>query len=103
MLIFNVGKFLLNNAYHAYNCMPIKKLLKPNPCSIIKLPKITKIIIFLFLCITSVLSQSGDIEANPVPRFSFLTFYHWNLNSLTAHDSIKILYFKRTLHSTIMT
>ena len=45
---------------------------------------------FLFLCITNLLSQCGDIETNPGPRFSSLTFCHWNLNSLTPHDSIKI-------------
>ena len=44
----------------------------------------------MFLCITNLLSQCGDIEINPGPRFSSLTFCHWNLNGLTAHDSIKI-------------
>ena len=44
----------------------------------------------MFLCITNLLSQCGDIETNPGPRFSSLTFRHWNLNSLTAHDSIKV-------------
>ena len=54
-----------------YNCML---------CPIIKLPKITKVIIFLFLCITNLLSQFGDIETNPGPRFSSLTFCYWNLD-----------------------
>ena len=35
--------------------------------------------------------QSGDIEINPGPKYSSLTFFHWNLNGLTAHDNIKIL------------
>ena len=87
MLIFNFGRFLLNNAYHAYNCMLTEM---PYLFSIIKLPKITKVIVLLFLCITNLLSQCGDIETNPGPRFSSLTFCHWNLNGLTAHDSIKI-------------
>ena len=90
MLIFNFGRFLLNNAYHAYNCMFTETFLKPFSYSIIKLPKITKVIVFLFLCITNLLSQCGDIEANSGPRFSSLTFCHWDLIGLTAHDSIKI-------------
>ena len=32
----------------------------------------------------------GDIEKNTGPKYSSLTFYHWNLNGLSAHDSIKI-------------
>ena len=90
MLIFNFGRFLLNNAYHAYNCMLTEKFLKSYLYSVIKLPKITKVIFVLFLCITNLLSQCVDIETNPGPRFSYLTFSHWNLNGLTAHDSIKI-------------
>ena len=70
-------------------CLP-KKFFKPYLYSIIKLPKITKVIVFLFLCITNLLSQCGDTETNPGPRFSSLTFCHWNLHGLTAHDSIKI-------------
>ena len=91
MLTFNFGRFLLNNAYYAYNCMLTEKFLKPYLYSIIQLPKITKVIVFLFLCITNLLSQCGDIETNPGPRFLSLNFCHWNLNGLTAQDSIKIL------------
>ena len=82
MLIFNFGRLLLNNAYHAYNCMLTEKFLKPYLYSIIKLPKITKVF-FFFLCTTNLLSQCGDIAANPGPRFSSLTFCHWNLNGLS--------------------
>ena len=32
MLIFYFGRFLLNNAYHAYNCMLTEKLLMPYTC-----------------------------------------------------------------------
>ena len=34
--------------------------------------------------------QCGDIEINPGPKYSSLTFSYWNLNDLTAHDNIKI-------------
>ena len=34
--------------------------------------------------------QCGDIEVNPGPKYSSLTFCHWNFNGLTVHDSIKI-------------
>ena len=34
---------------------------------------------------------SGDIETNPGPkRSSNITFFHWNLNRLGAHDSVKV-------------
>ena len=50
-----------------------------------------KTIIFLSLCVSNLLMQCDDIEVNPDPKYSSLTFCHWNLNSLTAHDNIKIL------------
>ena len=55
-----------------------------------ELPKIAEITLFLGLCIPSLLFRCGDIEKNPGPKYSSLTFCHWNLNGLTAHDSIKI-------------
>ena len=34
---------------------------------------------------------SGDIETNPGPkRSSNITFFHWNLNRLGVHDSVKV-------------
>ena len=59
-----------------------------------KLPKITKVIIILFHCITNLLSQRGYIKTNPRTRFSSLKFCNCYLNSLTAHDSINILLFQ---------
>ena len=56
-----------------------------------KLPKIAKITIFLVLCIPSLVFRRGNIEKNPGPKYLSLTFCHWNLNDLTAHDSIKVL------------
>ena len=55
-----------------------------------KLPKIAKIAMFLFLCYGNLLSRWCDIEANPTLKHSSVTFCHWNLNGLTAHDTIKI-------------
>ena len=54
-----------------------------------KLPKMTKIAIFLLFCLRDLLFRCGDIEANLGPKYSSLTFSHLNLNGLTAH-SIKI-------------
>ena len=34
--------------------------------------------------------QCGDIEVNLGPKYSYLTFRHWDLNDLIAHDNIKI-------------
>ena len=50
----------------------------------------TKIAVFSLFCVQNLLFHCGDIEAHPGPKYSSLTFCHWNLNSLTAHDSIKI-------------
>lgn len=44
----------------------------------------------MLLFIQNLLSCCGDIEENPGLKFSYLTFCHWSLNGLTAHDSIKI-------------
>ena len=49
--------------------------------------KIEHITVFLLFFIQNLLSCCGDIEENPGPRYSSLTFCHWNLNRLTAHDS----------------
>ena len=53
-------------------------------------PEKAKITTFLVVCIPSLLFCCGDIEKNPGPKYLSLTFCHWNLNGLTAHDSIKI-------------
>ena len=55
-----------------------------------KLPKMVKVMMLLSLCLPNLLLCCGDIEKNPGPKYSSLKFYHWNLNGLTAHDSIKI-------------
>ena len=52
--------------------------------------KIADITVFLLFFIQNLLSCCGDIEENPGPKYSSLTFCHWNLNKLTAHDSTKI-------------
>ena len=49
-----------------------------------------KFAIFLLFCLRNLFLRSGDIEANPGPKYSSLTFCHWNLNGLTAQNSIKI-------------
>ena len=46
--------------------------------------------IFLFISIVNLLCRCGDIETNPGLKYSSLIFCHWNLNGLTAHDSMKI-------------
>ena len=59
-------------------------------CLFKKLPKMVKVIIFLSLCLPSLLLCCGDIQKNPGPKYTSLKFCHWNLNGLRAHDSIKI-------------
>ena len=52
--------------------------------------KIADITVFLLFFIQNLLPCRGDIEQNPGPKYSSLTFYHWNSNGLTAHASTKI-------------
>ena len=77
----------LTNVQHVLDRVLTKKSFL---CSITKLLKMVKTTIFLSLCISNLLMQCGDIEVNPGPKYSSLTFCHWNLNGLTAHDNIKI-------------
>ena len=49
-----------------------------------------KMNIFLFLCFSNLHFHCGYIEANRAHKYSSLRFCPWNLNGLTAHDSIKI-------------
>ena len=48
-----------------------------------KLPEMTKIALFLFICLPNLLFCCGDIETNPGPKYSSLTCYRWNLNDIT--------------------
>ena len=48
-----------------------------------------KVIILLSICLPNLLLCCGDVEKNPGPKYSSLKSYHWNLNGVTAHDSIK--------------
>lgn len=51
-----------------------------------------KELLFIFACIKLLLlSLSGDVEINPVPRRSFAEAFsicHWNLNSITTRNYI---------------
>ena len=75
-----IFKSILNNVHYFFNCLVTKNM------SLITKPTN----IFLFICIVSLLCRCGDIETDPGLKYSSLTFCHWNLNGLTAHDSIKI-------------
>ena len=89
IFILDIILFYFNSAFSFFSCIAIKKstyylrLLK-------KLSKMVKVIILLSLCLLNLLLCCGDIEKNPGPKNSSLKFCHWNLNGLTAHDSIKI-------------
>ena len=75
-----------NHLYQVSSC-----LIKVIPTSFrLCFLKIADITVFLLLFIQNLLSCCGDIEENPGPKYSSLTFCHWNLNRLTAHDSTKI-------------
>ena len=86
----NVIILHFTNVQYVLDRVLTKKSAKSYLCSITKLSKVMKTTIFLSLCISNLLMQCGDIETNPGPKYSSLTFCHWNLNGLTAHDNIKI-------------
>ena len=89
-IFLNVIILHLTNVQHVLDRVLTEKSAKSYLYSITKLPKMVKTTIFLSLCISNLLMQCGDIEVNPGPKYSSLTFCHWNLNGLTAHDNIKI-------------
>ena len=76
----------VNNLYQVSSL-----LIKIIPASFrLRFLKIADITTFFLFFIQNLLSCCGDIEENPGPKYSSLTFCHWNLNGLTAHDSTKI-------------
>ena len=76
----------VKNLYQVYSCF-IKNIPAPFRLRFLKIADITT---FLLFFIQSLLSCCGDIEENPGPKYSSLTFCHWNLNGITPHDSTKI-------------
>ena len=76
----------VNNLYQVSS-----RLIKIIPASFrLRFLKIADITVFLLFFIQNLLPCCSDIEENPGPKYSSLTFCHWNLNGLTAHDSTKI-------------
>ena len=75
----------VNNLYQVSSCL-IKNISASFRLHFLKIADIT---VFLLFFIQNLLSCFGDIEENPGPKYSSLVFCHWNLNELTAHDSIK--------------
>ena len=62
------------NAQHVLDCILTKTSAKSYLCLITKLLKMVKTIIILSLCVSDLLMQFGNIEVNPGPKYSFLTF-----------------------------
>ena len=93
-LIFflNVIILHLTNVQHVLDRVLTKKPAKSYLYLLTKL----KNTIFLSLCVSTLLMQWVDIdELNPGRKCSSLTFCHWNLNSLTAHDALKSCCFRQ--------
>ena len=58
----------INSAHYIFNCMVTKNM-----------SLITRLLnIFLLICTVNLLCRCGDIETNPGPKYSSLTFCHWN-------------------------
>ena len=76
----------INNLYQVSS-----RLIKIIPASFhLRFLNIADITVFLLFFIQNLPCCCGDIEENPGPKYLSLTFCHWNLNGLTAHDSTKI-------------
>ena len=76
----------VKNFYQVYSCF-----IKNIPASFcLRFLKIADITVLLLFFIQNLLSCCGDIDEKPGPKYSSLTFCHWNLKALTAHDSTKI-------------
>ena len=84
-------KPLLKSKSSIFNCI-LSKNTRIYLWFLTKVPKMTKIatFLFLFLSLFFLFCFCSDIEADPGPKYSSLTFSHWNLNDRTAHDPIKI-------------
>ena len=81
ILVLNVLKYTLKNSVY-YACLTLWCL---HFCGY------TVLICFMYQWwLLFLLLSSGDIHPNPGPENDLLSFMHWNLNSLTAHDSIRI-------------
>ena len=95
LLIFIFGFRFSNASWKSL----LNRLIKIIPASFrLRFLKIADITVFLLFFVQSLLSCCGDIKENPGPKYSPLTFCHWNLNGLTArntaHDSTKISLFQ---------
>ena len=76
----------VNNLYYDFS-----RTIKNIPVSFsLRFVKIADLTVFSLFFIQNLLSCCGHIEENPGPKYSSLTFCHWNLNGLTTHDSTKI-------------
>ena len=70
--------------------------------SCLRFLKIADITVFLLFFIQNLLSCCGYVEENPGPKYSSLTFCHWDLDGLTAHDSSKTLSLQVYITNTTM-
>ena len=84
LLTFNLIIQIIN--HHDFSCT-IKNIPGSFHLSYLKITGHTVLLLFF---IQNLLFYYGDIEENRGPKYSSLTFCHWNLNPLTAHDFTKI-------------
>ena len=59
---------------HLYKFLSVLNCIMTSYLMLTELPKIAEITLFLGLCIPSLLFRCGDIEKNPGPKYSSLTF-----------------------------
>ena len=72
----NVIIFHCTTTQHVLDRVLTEKSAQSRLCLIMKLSKMVKTITFLPLSVSNLLMHGGDIEVNPGPKYSSLTFCH---------------------------
>ena len=87
LLFLKIFLFFINYIYAKLNHLSLYSAF----CLLTDVLQVVNIEICFLPCIKILLYCCGDIEINPGSKQSSLTFCHWNLNPISAHEFIIIL------------
>ena len=86
LLFLTIFLFFINYIYAKLNHLSLYSAF----CLLTDVLQVVDIEICFLPCIKILLYCCGDIEINPGSKQSSLTFCHWNLNAIAAHEFIII-------------
>ena len=86
LLFLKIFLFFINYIYAKLNRLSLYSAF----CLLTDVLQVVDIEICFLPCIKILLYCCGDIEINPGSKQSSLTFCHWNLNAIAAHEFIVI-------------